>query len=67
MPDMDDLVWRLLQANGANPYWGGIEHYHNFSRKRLFALLQHHGFTPVEYHISERYRLCMEMIAVKQG
>jgi protein O-GlcNAc transferase len=67
MPNMDNMVWRRLQANGVNPYWGEIEHYHKFSRKRLYALLQNHGFRPVEYHISERYRVCMEVIAVKQG
>jgi 2-polyprenyl-3-methyl-5-hydroxy-6-metoxy-1,4-benzoquinol methylase len=67
MPNMENMVWRLLHANGVNPYWGEIEHYHNFSRKRLYALLQEHGFQPVEYHISERYRVCMEVIAVKQG
>jgi hypothetical protein len=54
-------------ANGVNPYWGEIEHYHNFSRKRLYALLQNHGFKPADYHISERYRVCMEVIAIKQG
>jgi protein O-GlcNAc transferase len=57
----------LLRANGVNPYWGEIEHYHNFFRKRLCALLQEHGFKPVEYHISERARVGMEVIAVKQG
>jgi hypothetical protein len=31
------------------------------------ALPQNHGFRPVEYHISEPYRLCMEVIAIKQG
>jgi len=67
MPNTENMVWRLLHANGVNPYWGEIEHYHNFSRKRLYALLQEHGFQPVEYHVSERYRVCMEVIAVKQG
>jgi protein O-GlcNAc transferase len=49
MPDMDNMVWRLLHANGVNRHWGEIEHYHNFSRKRLYALLEKHGFRPVEY------------------
>ena len=66
MPNMENMVWRLLHANKVNPYWGEIEHYHNFSRKRLYALLQEHGFQPVEYHVSERYRVCMEVIAVKR-
>jgi protein O-GlcNAc transferase len=67
MPNMDNMVWRLLHAHGVNPYWGEIEHYHNFSRKRLYALLQEHGFQPMEYQVSERYRICMEVIAIKRG
>ncbi|MCI0466479.1 MAG: class I SAM-dependent methyltransferase, partial [Beijerinckiaceae bacterium] len=67
MPNMESMVWRLLHANGVNPYWGEIEHYHNFSRARLFALLRKHGFCPLDYGVSERYRACMEVIAVKQG
>jgi SAM-dependent methyltransferase len=66
MPNMDNMVWRLLHANNVNPYWGEIEHYHNFTRKRLYALLEEHGFQPVEYHVSERYRVCMEVIAIKR-
>ena len=65
MPNMDNMVWKLLHANKVNPYWGEIEHYHNFSRKRLYALLAEHGFKPLEYQISERYRVGMEVIAVK--
>jgi protein O-GlcNAc transferase len=64
---MDNMVWRLPHADGVNPHWGEIEHYHNFSRKRLFALLEEHGFKPAEYHISDRDRVRMEVIAVKQG
>jgi protein O-GlcNAc transferase len=67
MPNMDNMVWRRLHANGVNPYSGEIGHYHNFSRKRLYALLQKHGFRPVEYHVSERYHVSMEVIAIKQG
>jgi len=67
MPNMENMVWRLLHANHVNPYWAEIEHYHNFTRKRLYALLEEHGFQPVEYHVSERYRVCMEVIAIKQG
>lgn len=67
MPNIDNMVWRPLHANGVNPYWGEIEHYHNFSRKRLYALLEEHGFGPVEYHISELHRVCTEVIAIKQG
>lgn len=67
MPNMDNMVWRLLHANGVNPYWGELEHYHNFSRRRLYALLEEQGFTPLAYHVSERYRVCMEVIAGKRG
>lgn len=65
MPNVDNMVWRLLDANKVNPYWGEIEHYHNFSRKRLYALLETHGFKAVKYRVSERYRVCMEVLAVK--
>jgi hypothetical protein len=34
---------------------------------QLYALLQTHGFQPVEYSVSERYRVCMEVIAIKPG
>ncbi|WP_395667036.1 tetratricopeptide repeat protein [Methylocella sp.] len=63
MPNMEAMTWRLLHANKVNPYWGEIEHYHNFSRRRLYALLREHGFEPAEYAVSERYRVCMEVIA----
>jgi protein O-GlcNAc transferase len=65
MPNMDSMVWKLLHVNNVNAYWGEIEHYHNFGRKRLYALLEEHGFKPLEYQISERYRVGMEVIAVK--
>jgi SAM-dependent methyltransferase len=65
MPNMDSMAWRVLDASGSNPYWGEIEHYHNFTRARLYALLEEHGISPVHYDISERYRCCMEVIAVK--
>jgi protein O-GlcNAc transferase len=67
MPNMENMVWRLLHANKVNPYWAEIEHYHNFSRKRHYALLQEHGFEAVEYHVSESCRVCMEVIAIKVG
>ncbi|WP_091681184.1 tetratricopeptide repeat protein [Methylocapsa palsarum] len=66
MPNMENMVWRLLHSNKVNPYWGEIEHYHNFTRRRLYALLDAHGFEPVEYGVSERYRLCMEVIAIRR-
>ena len=65
MPNIESVVWKYLDVNNANPYWGEIEHYHNFSRTRLYALLREFGFEPVRYGISERYRVCMEVIARK--
>jgi len=66
MPNMDSTLWRALDAQNTNPYWGEIEHYHNFGRSRLYALLQEHGFTPAEYGVSERYRACMEVVALRK-
>lgn len=63
MPNADAFVWRALNEADANPYWGEIEHCHNFGRKRLSALLAETGFGVVRYGISERYRACMELIA----
>lgn len=65
MPNKDAYVWRALTEKGANPYWGEIEHYHNFGRRRLYQLLQECGFEPIQYGVSERYRVCMEVIARK--
>jgi protein O-GlcNAc transferase len=65
MPNMDCMVWKVLDATNANPYWGELEHYHNFGRRRLYELLEEYGFVPVEYGISDRYRVCMEVIAKK--
>lgn len=65
LPNMSAPVWKALDANQANPYWGELEHYHNFGRARLYALLAECGFTPVRYGISQRYRACMEVIAIK--
>ena len=63
MPNYDCAAWRLLDATNSNPYWGELEHFHNFSRQRLEAILVEAGFEPVHYGISERYRVCMEIIA----
>ncbi|MEQ9448911.1 MAG: class I SAM-dependent methyltransferase, partial [Rhodospirillaceae bacterium] len=63
LPNAGTMPWHMLTKAGANPYMGEIEHYHNFSRKRLTALLSETGFDPVKYAVSERYRLGMEVIA----
>lgn len=62
-PNMDTAVWRDLDAKQANPYWIEIEHYHNFTRDRLYRLLEEQGFEPVWYGVSQRYRCGMEVIA----
>lgn len=66
LPNLGSAIWKMLDASQSNPYWGEIEHYHNFSRTRLYSLLLDHGFAPKRYGISQRYRACMEIIAVKQ-
>ena len=66
MPNDECHAWRMLDRMHANPYWGELEHYHNFGRQRLFKLLEQHGFEPQSYGISERYYLCMEVIARKK-
>lgn len=63
MPNYDCMAWRLLDRVNANPYWAELEHFHNFSRERLCGLLREEGFEPVHYAISERYRVCMEIVA----
>lgn len=66
MPNSENMVWKLMTEQNKNPYFGELEHYHNFSRTRLYDLLQECGFEPVRYGISQRYRACMEVIALKQ-
>ncbi|MGH8696425.1 MAG: class I SAM-dependent methyltransferase [Burkholderiales bacterium] len=62
-PNMDTVSWRVLDSEERNPFWAEIEHYHNFSRRRLYALLEEVGFSPVWYGVSNRYRCGMEVIA----
>ena len=49
-----------------NLYLGELEHYHNFSKSRLYSLLAECGFEAVRYGISERYRVCMVVIALRR-
>ena len=65
MPNADSILWKAMSDANANPYWGELEHFHNFGRKRLYALLDECGFEPLRYGISERYRVCMEVICRK--
>jgi len=65
MPNRDTIVWRILDASGANPYWGDLVHYHLFTRERLVKLLEAQGFKLAEYNVSENGPTSMELIAVK--
>jgi SAM-dependent methyltransferase len=65
-PNMDSLAWRIRDRNKSNPYWGELEHYHNFDRGRLYALLRDCGLQPERYFISRRYIAGMEVIARRQ-
>lgn len=64
-PNMDTIVWRILDASGANPYWGELENNHVFTRSQLMKLLEEQGFRFAEYNISERAPSAMEIIAIK--
>jgi protein O-GlcNAc transferase len=48
MPNGDTIVWKYLDSYKINPYWFEIEHYHNFTKDRLFALLAETGFEPLD-------------------
>ncbi len=65
MPNTDSELWAMWNRQGTNPYWGELEHFHNFGRRRLYALLTECGFSAVRYGVSERYRCCMEVLAKK--
>ncbi len=64
-PNSGSLLWDYLTGTGTNPYWGEIEHFHNFSRQRLYSLLEEVGFTPQSFGVSQRYRAGMEIVATK--
>lgn len=63
MPNGSAPLWQHWNATNQNPYWTEIEHYHNFTRETLYAVLEEVGFKPAHYAISERYRCCMEVLA----
>ncbi|MFA5958177.1 tetratricopeptide repeat protein [Hyphomicrobium sp.] len=65
MANTESIVWRALDATGANPYWSELERYHNFTRARLVGLLSAHGFKFAEYDIAEDHRSGMEVVALK--
>jgi predicted SAM-dependent methyltransferase len=66
MPNMVSQLWRTMDQQNINPYWGEIEHYHNFGRGRLFSLLEDCGFQDCRYGVSKRYRACMEITALRR-
>lgn len=66
LPNSESIIWKALDKQNINPYWQEMEHYHNFSRTRLYSLLNESGLTPVKYSISERYRAGMEVIAINK-
>jgi hypothetical protein len=47
--------------------WSELEHFHNFSRRRLYALLAEMGFKPLRYGVSLRSVIGMEIIAQSLG
>lgn len=61
-PNSEAASWQQTEPE-ANPYWREIEHCHNFSKTRIYALLRECGFEPIRYGISERYYSCMEILA----
>ncbi len=63
LPNLDSLHWRVMDRAKTNPYWGELEHLHNFSRQRLYSLLNDEGFEAVGYAVSERYLAGMEVVA----
>ena len=65
MPNADSPIWKMATRQNANPYWGELEHYHNFGRARLYRLLEEVGFNVRRYGISQRYRMCMEVVATR--
>jgi len=66
MPDLACSSWKVMDAAKLNPYWLEIEHYHNFSRDRIVALLAESGFEVVDFAIPGRYKAQMELYAVRK-
>ncbi len=67
LPNRESPYWQILDDNEDNEYWAEVEHFHNFSRTRIYKLLNDTGFDVVHYGVSERYRVGMEIIALKKG
>lgn len=65
LPDLGCSAWKLMNAANANPYWGELEHHHNFSRQRLMTLLEEQGFEVQDATIPRRYKAQIEVYAKK--
>jgi SAM-dependent methyltransferase len=65
MPNIDCYAFREATSRQMNPYWNEIEHYHNFGRERLYSLLIECGFRPLRYGVNQRYRMGMQVFAVR--
>jgi len=65
LPDLACSSWREMDAAKTNPYWMEMEHHHNFTRQRLITLLQENGFDVVGYAIPYRYKVQMEVYAIR--
>jgi 2-polyprenyl-3-methyl-5-hydroxy-6-metoxy-1,4-benzoquinol methylase len=65
-PDLTSSSWKVMDAANANPYWECIDHYHNFSRDRIIALLNDSGFEVVDFTIPSRNKAHMELYAVRK-
>ena len=65
LPNSDSPLWRAMDNANVNPYWIEIEHYHNFSRRRLYALLDEYGFCPERCWVSNRYKACIDVLATR--
>lgn len=59
------MLWRILNVTTGNPFWADITRAHHFGRARLAALLAELGLQVVEYDVSDRIRVGMEIIARK--
>jgi protein O-GlcNAc transferase len=66
MANIDKMVWWRLHAKWRQSLLGRDRALPQFFPQAALRAPANHGFRPVEYHISERYRLCMEVVAVKQ-
>jgi 2-polyprenyl-3-methyl-5-hydroxy-6-metoxy-1,4-benzoquinol methylase len=63
MPNAESTLWDFMNSNSANPYWGNVEHCHNFTRTNLYSLLRSNGFEPKLFSLNDRYRCSMQVIS----